>query len=105
MRVSFDQPVENSLYNLIKKLAYIRRNSKALTYGSYRSVFLTNKQCIIERKYEQETIWIAVNADGESYCVHPQQSVNEATDLLTDQKVDAKEGILIPEYGLMMLQL
>ena len=105
LRVSFDQPVENSLYNRIKRLAYIRRNSKALTEGAYRSVFLTNKQCIIERKYEQETIWIAVNADGESYCVHPQQPFNEAIDLLTDQKVDGKEGILLPEYGLMILQL
>ena len=63
LRVSFSQPIYNELTEWISKLVLLRRNSQALCYGSFRSVFLTNKQCIMERSLGKERVLIAVNAD------------------------------------------
>ena len=40
----------DSLDDRISNLREAKKNSKALNYGDFRSVLLTNKQCIFERK-------------------------------------------------------
>ena len=49
LRPSFDEPVENELTEFVGKLSAAKKGSKALNYGGFRSVVLTNKQCIFER--------------------------------------------------------
>jgi len=50
LRVSFENPEWNSLTTLIRRLSEIHKTHKALQYGSFRSILLTNHQCIFERK-------------------------------------------------------
>ena len=70
LRACFDAPVWNELTDEISRMAQAKKNSEALNYGAFRSVVLTNKQCIFERKSENERVLVAINADGESYTAH-----------------------------------
>lgn len=54
LRACFDAPVENDLTAWISKLAAAKKASNALNYGDFRSVVLTNRQCIFERKTDSE---------------------------------------------------
>ena len=66
LRACFDAPEWNDLSETISRLSEIKKNSEALNYGSFRSVLLTNRQCIFERKSEHERIYVAINADENS---------------------------------------
>ena len=46
LRACFDAPEWNDLSETISRLSEIKKNSEALNYGSFRSVLLTNRQCI-----------------------------------------------------------
>ena len=46
LRACFDAPEWNDLSETISQLSEIKKNSEALNYGSFRSVLLTNRQCI-----------------------------------------------------------
>ena len=70
LRASFPEPVENELSAFIGRLAEAKKHSRALNYGGFRSVVLTNKQCIFERAVEGERVLVAINADGEDYTAH-----------------------------------
>ena len=70
LRACFDKPEYNELTEWIHKLSEAKKHSKALNYGDFRSVVLTNKQCIFERKCDDERVLVAINADGESYTAH-----------------------------------
>lgn len=41
-----------------------QEGSKALCYGAYRNVVLTNKQIIFERDCDGERVLVAINADS-----------------------------------------
>ena len=50
LRACFDAPEWNDLSETISRLSEIKKNSEALNYGSFRSVLLTNRQCILNVK-------------------------------------------------------
>ena len=54
LRACFAEPVENELSEFIGRLAEAKKGSRALNFGDFRSVVLTNKQCIFERAVEGE---------------------------------------------------
>ena len=70
LRPSFDAPKWNELTDWIARLTAAKKNSNALNYGDFRSVVLTNKQCIFERKTDSERVLVAINADSEPYTAH-----------------------------------
>ena len=49
LRPYFDKPEWNGLCDWISKMTEAKKHSEALNYGAFRSVLLTNKQCIFER--------------------------------------------------------
>ena len=67
---SFDEPEWNDLTDWVAALAKAHRESKALCYGDFKQVVLTNKQCIWERIAEGERVLIAVNIDDQPYVAH-----------------------------------
>ena len=83
LRACFDKPEYNELTEWIHKLSEAKKHSKALNYGDFRSVVLTNKQCIFERKCDDERVLVAINADGESYTAHFDAGYGLADDLVT----------------------
>ena len=44
-----------------------KKHSDALNYGDFRSVLLTNRQCIFERKTDSERVLVAINADDRAF--------------------------------------
>ncbi len=99
LRACFEKPEWNELTDEIGKMAEAKKNSEALNYGAFRSVVLTNKQCIFERKTENERVLVAINADGESYTAHFDAGCGQAEDLLTGQMHDFGGGSELPPYS------
>lgn len=99
LRACFEKPLENELTEWIAKLAGAKVSSKALNYGAFRSVLLTNKQCIFERKSENERVLVAINADAEAYHAHFDAGCGMAVDLITGEEHDFGGGSELPAYS------
>lgn len=99
LRQSFEAPEWNALSDWISKLAEAKKNSKALNYGDFRSVVLTNRQCIFERKTEGERVLVAINADAEPYTAHFDAGCGTAVDLITGENHDFGGGSTLPGYS------
>ncbi len=99
LRASFGEPVFNELSEWISKLAKAKKESDALNYGAFRSVVLTNKQCIFERKTEGERVLVAINADSEPYVAHFDAGCGQAVDLISGAPHDFGGGSQLPPYS------
>lgn len=99
LRACFEEPLENELTVWISKLAEAKKNSAALNYGEFRSVVLTNKQCIFERKTDEERVLVAVNADSEPYVAHFDAGCGQAVDLISGALHDFGGGSELPPYS------
>lgn len=99
LRACFDKPEYNELTEWIHKLSEAKKHSKALNYGDFRSVVLTNKQCIFERKCNDERVLVAINADSESYTAHFDAGCGTAVDMITGKTHDFGGGSALPAYS------
>lgn len=99
LRPSFDDFLENELTEWISKLAEAKKHSPALNYGSFRSIVLTNRQCIFERKAEDQRVLVAINADENPYTAHFDAGCGLAVDLITGRPHDFGGGSELPPYS------
>ena len=99
LRPAIELPQENELTEWISKLAAAHKESKALCYGSYRNVMLTNHQIIFERRFEDERVLVAVNASSETYTAHFDAQAGRAVDLITGADHDFGGGSQMPPYS------
>lgn len=104
LRPCFENPVENELFDEIRKFIQLRTVHKALSMGSFRNVFLTNKQCAIERKYGDEVVWVLINAEENPFTVYMQTDCSQAVDLLTEEEQDCRNGIAMSPYSTKFLK-
>ena len=98
LRPSFDQPESNQLTEFIAQLAEAKKSSKALCYGDFTSRLLTNKQVIFERKFEDERVMVAINADSEPFIAHFDAQAGRSVDLITGRTHDFGGGTEMPPY-------
>lgn len=98
LRPSFEAPEWNSLTDHIARLAEIKKNHSALNYGSFRSVVLTNHQCIFERRVDGERILVAINASDQPFTAHFDAGCGMADELLTGTKHDFGGGSELAPY-------
>ncbi len=99
LRPCFAEPEWNALTDFIAKLTAAKRSSEALNYGGFKSVLLTNKQCIFERKTENERVLVAINADSCEFTAHFDAGCGRAVDILTGCEHDFGGGSLLPAYS------
>lgn len=99
LRACYEEPVCNELTEWISKLAKAKKESPALNYGDFRSVVLTNKQCIFERKTDGERVLVAINADSEPYTAHFDAGCGQAVDLISGKLHDFGGGSELPPYS------
>lgn len=99
LRPCFGQPVWNDLTDWIAKLAKAKKCSEALNYGGFRSVLLTNKQCIFERKTDNERVLVAINADEAEFMAHFDAGCGTAVDLISGKTHDFGGGSVLPGYS------
>ncbi|SEF86331.1 alpha-amylase family glycosyl hydrolase [Lachnospira multipara] len=67
LRAAFDKPEFNELTEYIAELAKFKTKSKALNYGDFTDLMITNRQCVFKRSYEGESVFIFINADENPY--------------------------------------
>jgi len=104
LRKAFDEPQWNELTELIAKMAKIKKSEKALNYGNFSAPVLTNKQCLIERCYDNERVMIAINADENPFVGHFDARAGRAVNLLTDEMVDFGGGLDMHPYSVQFLK-
>lgn len=99
LRASFEAPEWTELTDFISLLAKAKKASNALNYGDFRSILLTNKQCIFERKTDSERVLVAINADAEPFDAHFDAGCGTALDLITGEMHDFGGGSTLPGYS------
>lgn len=99
LRASFEAPEWTELTDFISRLAKAKKASKALNYGDFRSILLTNKQCIFERKTDSERVLVAINADAEPFDAHFDAGCGTALELITGEMHDFGGGSTLPGYS------
>lgn len=105
LRACFDKPEWNQLSEYIARLAAAKISSKALNYGDFRSVVLTNKQCIFERKTDTERVLVAVNMDGEAFTAHFDAGCGMAVDMISGKEFDFGGGSVLEAYSAYFLRM
>ncbi len=99
LRPCFEAPEWNELCGWIQKLANAKKQSEALNYGSFCSILLTNKQCIFERKSENERVLVAINAEENEFVAHFDAGCGTAVDLISGETHDFGGGSCLPGYS------
>lgn len=98
LRPCIEKPEANELTEFIKKLAEIRKDNKALAYGGYKNIVLTNLQLVFERYLEGETVYVGINIDDKDFRANFSWK-NDAVDLLTGEEVDLSSGVNLPPFS------
>ena len=96
LRPALEKPEWNDLTAWIARLAEAKKNSRALCWGAYRNVVLTNRQIIFERVCDGERVLVAINAEGSPYTAHFDARCGRAVDLITGQPHDFGGGSELP---------
>lgn len=104
LRPCFDAPVENELTEFLGRLSRAKRESRALCYGDFKNETLLNKQWVMRRSCEGETVLLAVNAEGAEFTVGCNHH-GAATELLTGEQTELQGSITLPPYGVKLYRL
>ena len=99
LRPCFDAPQVNELTGQIARMAKAHRESKALCYGSFKQLVLTNCQAIWERVFEDERVLIAINIGDQPYVAHFDARCGQAVDLITGGLHDFGGGSELAPYS------
>ena len=105
LRACFDAPVENNLTEFITKIANAHKNSKALCYGDFKSVVLTNHQCVFERYCDGERVLVAINASGDDFRANFNTGAGTGIDLITGETINTEGGFNLKGYSAMYVKM
>lgn len=105
LRACFEEPLENDLSQYISKLAKAHKNSKAICYGDFKSIVLTNHQCVFERNFEGERVFVAINASDSDYTACFDAGAASLTDLISEETVHMEGGLHLPPYSAYYLKV
>ena len=97
----YKDAVKNNPYTaLIAALGKIRQNSKALSYGDFKELILTNRQYAFSRSYDGETVIVTVNNDdnGSSMTVAA-GNCGEYIGVLSGERVSVSNGNICVNIG------
>ena len=105
LRVPFDEPQWNELTDFIAKLSEAKKASKALQYGNFTSTVLTNGQCVFQREWEGERVYVTINATDQDFWAGFDAGVSQATDLISGETVELNGGLNLPAYSAKFLSV
>ena len=107
LRPCFEKPEWNELTDHIAACAKAFSNSRALQYGEFKSLVLTNRQCVFERRLPDGSgrVLTAVNADEAEYTARFDAGAEKAVDLITGKTVSLAGGLVLPPYTGYLLKL
>ncbi|MBQ4159789.1 MAG: alpha-glucosidase C-terminal domain-containing protein [Clostridia bacterium] len=105
LRPAVDAPQWTALTDFIARAAKAHRESRALTYGDFNVLHLTNKQLIFERCADGERVLVMVNADGEGHTAHYNANAGCGIDLLTGKHFDFGAGSYLEPYSVKYIKV
>ncbi len=84
---------KNACTRLTAALGKVRQKVKALSYGDYQELLLTNRQYAFSRNYNGEYVLVTVNNDDSDYVMTlPAGNAAEYIGMLTGQRVSVDGG-------------
>ncbi len=88
-----DAVEKNSFTRLIAALGRVRQSTKALSYGTYNELLLTNRQYAFSREYQGETVLVSVNNDDSDFVMTlPAGNAAGYIGVLSGERVTAEGG-------------
>ncbi len=88
-----DAAKNNPCTALIARLGKVRQEVKALSYGDYRELMLTNRQYAFSRNHESVSVVVTVNNDDSDFVMTvPAGNVDEYIGALSGEKVAVVNG-------------
>lgn len=85
----------NPCTRLIATLSSIRQQNKALSYGDYRELSLTNRQYAFSRNTPEESVIITVNNDDSDFVMTvPATGASQYIGALSGEKADVSNGTI-----------
>ena len=100
IRKSYDTPEWNELTEVVAACAKAAATEKALQYGDYTMLVLTNHQYVFRREFERERIIVAINASDSPYVAHFDAGCGRAVDLVTGKDHDFGGGSELKPYSI-----
>ena len=104
LRPFIERPEWNELTELLSHMTEAKKASEALCYGSFKSLVLTNRQCLFERESEHDRVMVAINADENPFVAHFDARAGRARDLISGESIDFGGGLDMPPYSVRFLQ-
>lgn len=99
LRKSYEKPESNELTRLIGKLSEVRKNEKALQYGDYTMLVLTNHQYVFSRCVDDEKVIVAINAADYPFTANFDAGCEMASDLISGEEHDFTKGNELKPYS------
>ena len=99
LRPCFEKPEKNELTEFIAACAKAHTGSRALCYGDFKSLLLTNNQFVFERSCEGNRVIVAINADNNPFPAHFNANAGRARDLISGQIHDFGGGSELTPYS------
>lgn len=91
-----DAVQQNSFNRLIAALGNVRQSTKALSYGDYKELVLTNRQFAFSRNYNGESVVVTVNNDDSDYVMTvPAGNAAEYIGALSGERVSVNGGNIV----------
>ena len=87
LRPEITEIKNNEITEFVSLASKAHRESKALSYGSFDILHMTNRQLVFVREKEDEKVLCAVNADETEYTAYFDAKAEEGISLITGEKV------------------
>ncbi len=97
LRPCLEGPQWNELTDFISRLAKAKKDSKALCYGDFNKVVLTNSQCVFRRWADGECVFVCINAAEqpfEAWFDH-----GKMIDLISGEEVEGGNNVMLEGYS------
>ena len=105
LRPCFDKPIWNELTEYISLLSGAVHKAPSLSYGNFKSILLTNKQCIFAREMDNDRCIISINADENAFHADFNANAGRAHELISGKEIDFGGGLDLPPYSAYIMQV
>ncbi len=105
LRPKIEAPEWNALTTWISRLAEIKRNSPTLCYGDFKSIILTNEQCLFEREWQGKKTWCAINASDREYTMKFSAEGTKIRNLMTGNEFEFHGELTFVGYSAAILEM
>lgn len=105
LRPEINEVQFNEISEFISKAAKIHRESKALCYGSFNILHMTNRQLVFERTCDGERVIVLINADENEYTACFDAKAGSGTELLTGAHFDFCSGSRMPGCSVQYVKI